>query len=306
MKKFCKTLIIISVSIIGIGIILVIGGSISGGFNVIRNGYIDSENIGNGLEQFSKIVSIDNSTGYLQQVKGEDIKTIDIDVDFGNIEIREKESLDDNQIDVISNNNLMYIVEENNNEIRIINNPDYKRGVSFLGINFDFGFSLEEENLRVCLPKDYKLDTSNIYLAAGEITIDGIDMTSLGVESDATNIELANMNITNLNVSTNIGNISGKEIIFDNASVHADTGNIELSCDVLNVLVADCNVGDIEIDLVKKEEKYNVLARCNLGNINIGSFENSGVNGEINLIKGDENPEIQLYSDMGNIEVDFK
>lgn len=230
-----------------ITLILLIGGTILGGFSQLKSTYFDG--------------SISNGNEY--EFAG--IKNLEIEVDTSKVEIREY----DGSMIKVSSNGATKIVNENNTLI--------------IEDNFNI-FNLSNLNKKITLyiPINYQFNNVDINVDAGDIEAENIYATDIEVSIDAGNFATKKIIATNLNVEVDAGKATIDLLDCQNSYFDCDMGDIEammvgsevdysydVSCDLGSV-----KVGNYKADGLSNEHSFSsgmkkISVSCDVGDIDI-------------------------------------
>ena len=87
--------------------------------------------------------------------------------------------------------------------------------------------------------------------------------------------------------------------------IDVQAGSVVYSGEVGSSLIADCQAGGVELSLKGEPEDFNYELDVNMGSIQIGGQEYSGIEKEKTLISDSAVKKADLHCDVGSIEITF-
>lgn len=144
----------------------------------------------------------------------------------------------------------------------------------------------KKENLDIYVPRGMQFKEVEITLAAGSLDIENINARSLGIDVAAGKATIRNCNTEQLDVETGAGEVDVR-------------GNIAREAEF------DTGVGTILFQTTGKQEDFNYLLECGVGEIQLGEKTYSGFSGETN-INNHKAKEINIDCGVGSVRVLFQ
>lgn len=212
---------------------------------------------------------------YDNEFKLEDIKSINIKQDSGDIAIKETSS---DKIKVE-----LYGKEEKDVQVDVVEG-NLKIDFTHKKIRF-INFGGTKNDIVVYVPSSYS--------------------NEIKIENDYGNCEIENFENATINIDNDAGDVEVGKI--KNATIKSDLGNVEIE-EILNKCDIKSDCGNIEIDKVSIKEDSTL--KSNLGNIDINNANEVYIDANVDLGKvkvnnNNRNSEVTLKidSDCGNITV---
>lgn len=212
-----------------------------------------------------------------ESFKKEDVKSIDIKQDAGNIIFKET-----------SNDNIQVVAYGEEREDIVVNLSNNKLTIDYTRKNKWRFISLGNisNDIIVYIPSDYSNDIrlkSNL----GDCELIDLENATLDIDCDAGNVELGK--VKNANIRCDLGNVEIKEV-FNKCTIRVDAGNVEIAklsikedsnikADLGNIDIKE--IGDMFVDATVDLGKSNINGsnrnanvtlklECDCGNINVG------------------------------------
>lgn len=283
-----KTYWIICVICITLGSILLFTGIFLGGstsFSYNSNGFIFNSNNFLIYETFE---SYETSSTLIEEYDGENLEniidTIILNSNLADITVIHSSSIG---IDNYSNQEVSYEFKDN---ILIIDaNYEYQN-------TFGFQFNkLNSNKIIITIPSFIKqLDVST----SGKININDIEIDSLTLDTNLGEISISNSSIDNLTTISNLGSVNIYDCDINTLEADLDLGIINLDKSYINKeAIINASMGSIELDLLDKQNDYNIYSNIDLGSIKINDSTviNTG-NGHINLHLNTKLGSIKIYT----------
>ena len=241
MKK-CKYFIL---GCLLMALILLISGTILGGFSQLKSTYFDSINISNNNEY--------EFTG---------INDFEIEVDASKVIIQEY----DGSIIKVSSNSATKIINENNTLI--------------IEDNFNI-FNLNKK-ITIYIPINYQFNNVDINIDASDFEAENIYATDIEVSIDAGNFGAKKITSTNLNVEVDAGKATIDLLDCQNSYFDCDVGDIEammvgnevdysydVSCDLGSVRIGNYKTDGLSDDYSFSGGMKKISVNCDASDIDI-------------------------------------
>ena len=226
-------------------LILLISGTILGGFSQLKSTYFDSINISNNNEY--------EFTG---------INDLEIEVDASKVIIQEY----DGSIIKVSNNSATKIINENNTLI--------------IEDNFNI-FNLNKK-ITIYIPINYQFNNVDINIDASDFEAENIYATDIEVSIDAGNFGAKKITSTNLNVEVDAGKATIDLLDCQNSYFDCDVGDIEammvgnevdysydVSCDLGSVRIGNYKTDGLSDDYSFSGGMKKISVNCDASDIDI-------------------------------------
>ena len=238
-------------------------------------------NIVSGINTENQVITEEMSTTNLEY---ENINTLDIDIPFSSLKIKNSEELK------IETNNTNINCTQNNETIRI----DEKEHNWFQRNNVG--------ELIIYIPNDLEFDRVKINTGAGKIDIEKITTKKLSLEIGAGETKIEELNVTD---EAKIDGGAGKVTILsgkiNNLDLDMGVGSSEVNSELKGDSDIDAGIGELKINVNAPKEDYNIKVSKGIGNITI-----DGKTVSDDTTYGDGENDIRIDGGIGNIKIDFK
>lgn len=212
-----------------------------------------------------------------------DVATVDIDVDFTNL--------------IIKNGD--YLRVETNNQ-----NIDYKQDNQKLKIKektHNWFAKNDEGNLIVYIPENLKFEQVKINADAGKIHIENLNTEKLNLELGAGATEIENLIVTyNCKINSGAGKVSISSGKINDLKLDMGIGKFEISSEITGNNKVNAGIGNLNLDIKGIRENYTLKANKGIGNIKIDKKEISE-----DAVYGSGENAIKIEGGIGNIDVNF-
>ena len=286
MKRVTRIFLGIACASIGIGLLLAIIGFVLGG----------------------KIVSHGENT-YDYSYKVENIKSIDLDVEYGYVKILKGNEFTAEVENVVENGFQGYVEGDT---WHLKQNGKITDTLNIFGVNIPFSFGWfghhdgDYPKITITVPEDFIAEEFEIELGAGEIKVEEMDTKVAEVSIGAGKMDVRNMNVTDeISCDVGAGELIIRELDTKKAKFECGVGSIKVDGKVAGDLDADCGMGEMDIILNGNEEEYNYNVSCGVGNINLNGHNYSFSSN--NRIKNESSiGTIDLDCSVGSLKLRFK
>lgn len=216
--------------------------------------------------------------------ENEEIATLDIDVNFTNLIIKNGDTLraetNNKDINCKQNNQNLQIKEKQHNLFSKKNRGD----------------------LVVYVPDDLNFEKVKISAGAGKIQIENINTENLELELGAGETIINKLNVTNnCKIESGAGKVSILSGKINGLNLDMGIGSIEITSAITGNSKIDAGIGNLDLKIQDNKENYTIETDNGIGNIKIDgtkiSNDNKYGNGK-NIIKID--------GGIGNIDIEFK
>lgn len=297
MSKAIKGFLITACVCIVIGIIILIGVSVSGGAEVVgdalQGGVYYSEDgfhVG-GVSVFDDTADMKFDESKEMEFAAGEIKNLDIELAAGTFEIVEG---DDDKILIRSAKKIR--AAQSGSTLKIDTGKRVK-------VHF-FGVTDEGNRVEITLPKDKEFHTIDLEIGAGTMNADALLGEELEVEIGAGEIIVDELVCEKARISVG----AGKAVVDNGSSEELDLdvgmGEIWYAGSLAGDLDADCGMGNMDVRLDAKEEDFDYKIDVGMGNITVGNASYGGM-AQSKEIDNDADNKMDLDCGMGNIKVHF-
>lgn len=234
-----------------------------------------------GLNTENEVITEEMSTTNFEY---EHIDTLDIDIAFSSLKIRNGEELK------IETNNTNINCRQNNETIHI----DEK--------NYKWFQKNNSGELIIYIPNDLEFDKVKINTGAGKIDIQKINTKKLSLEIGAGETKIEELNVKD---EAKIDGGAGKVTILsgkiNNFDLDMGVGSVEVNSELKGRSDIDSGIGELRININAPKEDYNIKVSKGIGNITI---DGKGISDDTTY--GDGENDIKVDGGIGNIKIDFK
>lgn len=307
MNSFYKVCVKTAVVLIIIGSILTITGVACGAsWNTINNApawfNLDFVNF------FVSQDTNDNSNNILEE-DGEplyetykDVKSIEIDVDFGEVIIKqgnefkiESKNIYNDEFESYMSGDTLVINHDNGSWFEIFN----FRGNEDKHIN-------GSPEITLYIPKDFHAEDLDISLGAGYMQIEKISADNVTIDAGTGAVNVQSVIVLEEGYfSVGAGEIKVTDIQADNAEIDCGVGNIKMTGLITGESDVSCGVGKVVLDLKGDEKDYNYNVDCGLGSIKIN--DRSYRVSESAVVENDNaRNEFNVDCGMGSVTINIK
>lgn len=296
MKIFTKICLIISAVCLGLAIVcLGVGTALGSGVREVKqmadNGELDMGNWHIGNWEFyygSDETDTVNQTGTLSK---EDIDSLEIDLDYGEIYLEKSES-EDIEVKVNAPESFRYKCENHDGTLLLKSkNPSRK-------------WRNSEITITVAIPSGMEFDEVDINTDAGRVESSyGFVAETIKLNVDAGELTAEYMEATeDMSIEVGAGKVEFSDLKADSLKVDCGVGEVQLAGSVSDKVKADCGIGKISMKLDGKEEDYDYKVSCGIGAVTINGVTYSSLSTD-KKINHHSDREIDLDCGIGEIEV---
>lgn len=249
------------------------------------------------------------------------IRSLELSVDMGEMYVQEG---DEYRVEVQNPRDTMRC--EVRNGVLIVDEEEgfhfFSLGSLELGVN---GIRAELPIITVTVPEGTVFERLEVSVGAGIIEAESLEAESAQIDVDAGSFVCGDLRVNgkcqfdvdagsaevdggccgkNLDLDVDAGGLT--LLNFDSAAVtmDVDAGSIEYSGTIRGSWTADCDVGSITMELDAAEKDYNYAVDSDMGSVQIGSREFSGMSASQDIRNGAEYT-AKIDCDMGSVEVIF-
>lgn len=171
---------------------------------------------------------------------------------------------------------------------------------SYLGVG-----SIDERQITLYMPKDRFLESVELELGAGQVTLDGINAGEVSLEVGAGQIFVHNIRVKELEVSVGAGQVEFRGVDVDELNAEIGLGELAGVADVQKSAELECAMGNMELTLMGSQQDFNYQLEVAAGNIEVGRNSYSGLAHEQKIHNGADK-DISIECSMGNITILFE
>ena len=217
------------------------------------------------------------------EIENNDIRTLDIEVDFTNLTIKTGESL---KLET-NNNNINYKQDNQKLEIK----EKTKKSL----------FNYTEKELILYLPEQIEFEKVRIMTGAGKVDIENFNTEKLLFELGAGETKIHKLNVSKeCEIDGGAGKITISNGVINNLDLDMGVGEVSLTSNLIGKNAINAGVGNVNINLKGEKESYKIQVDKGIGSIKIDGEEIS--NSEI---FGDGENYIEVNGGIGNIKIDL-
>lgn len=204
--------------------------------------------------------------GYVERFneshKFDNVKSLDIDISAGSLEILRGEDFSVEANDVSKDFNIDL---SRNGTLKI---REKHRGRRFFWLDFNVRNSISTE-IRVYIPEDYKLDTTSIDAGAGKVMIEALNTEKFRVSAGAGMIDGYNIIADNASIDGGIGSFTMENVTFKGMDLNCGVGKVFLEGAFEGDNKIDCGVGELDIEIRGNVDDYDIKIDNGLGQVRL-------------------------------------
>lgn len=242
MKKTTRSLLISALILFCTGLLLAIGTTLYS--KIAKVEVYDIKQKARTIESLSvtidEILSHSPESNYVKQVSQTKFSRIDLSSFVGNVELSVAEDDPVLVLDEANTNNLSYSVVGDTLVVSEVDPVGFmgfymdKGGISFKGLRHTFhpGNAVNgEKTITIKLPATYTLTQVDIFSSIGDVTIDGISVATLNVESDYGDVKIKNLSNADgkISIKGNFTDVEMEKNFYSNCVISTHFGKIETS-----------------------------------------------------------------------------
>lgn len=234
-----------------------------------------------------------------------DIHSIDIDVEYGEISIKEGELF---QILTNENNNYDIKSSEKNGTWRITSKKEGVFNIFGFAIGRnDFFGNHKRDKITIYIPKEYQAKNISIQLGAGKMTAEQLMADRIKLDVGAGKLEADRLYAyEQADMIVGAGQIQIGTIEAKSAEIDCGVGSIVIDGGSLTGKnKIDCGVGDVKIRLTGNPDDYNYYIDSGLGSVIINE-EKYSLTSSTNRVNDRASSEFDIECGVGNIQLQIK
>ncbi len=175
----------------------------------------------------------------------------------------------------------------------------------FKNINVNMIHINEADNkITLKLPADIDFDSISTEIGAGIMKVSNVDAKDFDISLGAGEIDLEKMNVNDFSAEIGAGSMDAEEVFVNNATLTVSMGECVFAGNISGNLSAECDMGNMELDLDGKQSDHNYKIECAAGNISMDGFEATAISAEKNIDNGADST-YSITCSMGNIDIEF-
>jgi len=222
-----------------------------------------------------------------------DIRRLDLSLGAGEFEIFSKD-VDDGKIDlfVTGVGECKYHVKEG--------------ALVVEGFHKSFGINVGGTSKVILkIPAGMSLEAIEAQIGAGVMDIEDVQTAILSASIGAGELNLQNVKANDFSAEIGAGQVTAEEMDIQDAKIDVSMGECKFDGWILGNLDAECDMGNLELELKGKQSDHNYKVQCSAGNIDMEGFSVSGLATQKVLDNGKDS-EYDITCNMGNITVEFE
>ncbi len=244
MKKSMKILIGIAVAMVVLGIVLCIGGTMTGGLQAIQWEdaviktedfvvEIEKDNLGSGFHHGRNEMTFST----------DDIQSLDLEIGAADLDIKLSDEDDTIHVDADADKFEIYI---KNHELHIESKHHH-----------------DEHKIIIWIPKDYQFQEMDFSIGASDVYVEEINTDSFEVELGAANLEIDSLEAKEISMSVGMG--SAEVTIVD---ADMEDYNYEIECGAGSITIGNESFGGVATERkINNHAKAEMELECGMGEI---------------------------------------
>ncbi|MBR6402308.1 MAG: DUF4097 family beta strand repeat protein [Eubacterium sp.] len=302
MKKGKKIAILILIILFVLGSVMLIVGIANGG-NVAFN--IDYAN--------KKISTTSKENLYEGTETPESFKNINIDIPAADINIKHGNEY-----------KIEYHFYSSNAPIITTDNDTFNMNTGKTKVVFSYGFVFDSNKddgyINITVPENVDLENVTLDLSAGDVTIDGMNISDLDLDLSAGDAKLSNGNIGNIIVDASSGDVSldsitGNQVkvtnsagdfnmknsTFEKLDTDLSAGSVDVTESKISNVKIDNTAGNVDLSLIGEESDYSIKTDVTAGSTTVNGEKKHG---SFEVVGGSK--KIDIDSSAGSVNIDIK
>lgn len=321
MKKFFKWSAITAGILLALGLILILAATVTGGHKAVISmaqgiGEINWTELDEVLESVDNMefnigedgvnVSFGTNAGNLtvngvtvsageqeESFASEEIRKLDLSLSAGEFLIRKKDAAD-GKIDLC-------VTGFGECKYEVIGDT-----LVIDGYHDNIGIHTgSADKMIVDVPADMKLEKVTAEMGAGQLIMDEIAAGEMEIHVGAGALELDSICADEFLVQLGAGQVIAEDVDILNAAVDVSMGECSMTGEIRGNLKANCDMGDLTMELLGSAEDHNYSVNCSAGNIDLDGYQMSVLAGQ-KEIDNEADSEYELSCNLGNITVKFE
>ena len=287
MNKFYKVILIVSMSCLLLGIVTCTIVGITGGWQLLTNGFDYSY-----TWDFNHSNNDDKET--IEKTFDGDITSLEVSIPFGNIKIKEGTAFSMEAINVAKNSFNKMQIEDG---VLIIKQDYDGHAKNFFGINHNYDGIVPK--ITITVPPSYNAKKITIEVAAGDLEILNITSDYTKLELGAGNVDITKLASENIEINGGAGNLIMNDVNLNNMKLEAGVGNTNVQGILTGEIKIDSGVGNVEVEVVGNEDDYSYISDSGLGSV---KFNGQNYNNKQNP---NAKNSFEVNSGVGNVTINI-
>lgn len=280
-----------------ISIICVIIGAFCIGMGIVQNGDIAYLRVDN---QTAPWWPFHGSFGiHLEEVAEDISKTKTFSQTFDDVDKLELNVAAVNTTIRVGDNNSLRFSNIYENQVSV------SRSTNTMKVDVKNKHFLHKARLDITLKKEDLLKKLEIDASTGHLTVQGLRLKDLIVDGDATEVEMQKVQVSRkMELSAQAGSIDMKEMVSEHSEFDVQAGSIDVSGDLRGKSKIDCQAGSVNLYLQDKENQYGYQIKNEVGSVELGEQDYSGLSNEIS-VRNDAKNQLDIDCQAGSVEIAF-
>lgn len=295
MKKFRRIFLVLSGILAVLGIVLVIVGSITGGFDSVTRDLKNNRlSISWGEDFYVDDASFDNMTDIYangNRFSQTEVKNLTLKGNAGEYEI--------------------LVWDESDYCIQGIKGSEYVKynlaeGTLTVASNEEnlFGWWKDSVKIQIYVPKDAVLQTVTLGVGAGELICGDLQAETLEVDVGAGEGTFRNVGAANATFNVGVGECEITNGTLGQCKLSVGIGDIAFDGVISGNADIDCGTGNVELELYHMYEDFNYKIKVGAGDVEIGEENYSGLSNVVNLENGSDKL-MNISCGLGDVSVEL-
>lgn len=231
-----------------------------------------------------------------------DIQNLDISLAFTELILKEGDTFSVTGIGV----NQDKLELENNNGTLKIEQKQHSLWDKF-SLNFDDGIQIginesKKSQIVVTIPKNTSLKQVILEVGAGTMNVSDLNCDTLDIEVGAGKGNVSNVSVAEQSdIEVGAGILSISKFIVNKLELECGMGKIIMDGSIEKSCIADCGMGNIDMELNGNIEEYSYSVECGMGEVKVNEDHYSGLG--TSKEKGTGEKKLDLECGMGSIKV---
>ena len=284
MNKSYKAVSTIAGICLGIGVLILIIFSATGGWNVVKGTWNNSS---------SSLSSEDISKDF-----DGDIHSLNLDFSYGNITIESGDKFSLQADNVVEGS--LKVIEVKNGVLTI--RQELGQSWSVFGFNFNVNPGTNynfQSHITLTVPEDFEAEDFELSTGAGNVKIQGFHAQKAKFDLGAGNTNVNEFSAEKISVSTGAGNLEMSDVQLNDLDIDSGVGNTTVDGIVTGDCDFDCGVGNMTLNLTGDIDDYNFDIDRGVGKVRI-----NGESWERKHTDGAEN-NFNINSGVGSVDVNI-
>lgn len=286
MKKFAKVCSIMAGILAALGIVLCFISAAIGGGNTALYWKERVRSYAEGTKGIGM---------HTEQIPMEQIKNLTLTLGAGEFVIVEKDEADGQaELAITGSGNCSYGTERGTLHIKGFQNTKFG----------NWWRSNRGNHIVLEIPKGFCFEEVTVELGAGVMTVENLCAREAELEIGAGELTIQQGNVQELHAQAGAGQIRMQKMNICDGELSVDMGECIYEGSISGNLEAECDMGNLNMELAGREQNYNYELECDMGNITVGSESIKGISSEKTIDNGALGT-FEVSCGMGNIIISF-